>query len=167
MRPETDVLVRELLGKALWTCRRAADIATFQFGRRIQVKDYYGRESESGEYAMHIQCSWRIVRGGSVIVGSGDLYYPADTEDDSVPENFDWERDPNRRDNLLQSLFNDGSLTVSDVHVGTAGTCRFEFEEDTSLEIFPNDSLPHEHWRLFATQGVGREVVITGGQHGQ
>jgi hypothetical protein len=141
-------------------------MAAFQFGQRIQVKDYYDRPSEIGEYALHIQCAWRIVKLNTVIVGNRDLYYPAAAaDDDSVPEGFDWARDQNRRDRLLESLFSARSLTVRDVQVGAAGTCRIDFDDDTSLEIFPDDSLTHEHWRLFATQDVDKQLVVTGSRN--
>jgi hypothetical protein len=168
MRTEPSQLLRALVGKTMWTSRRAADMATFQFGRRIQVKDYYGRPSEIGEYAMHVQCAWRIVRDDNVIVGSRDLYYPAgDTQNDSIPESFDWDRDQNRRDNLLESLFSGRGFTVRSVHLAAAGMCRIEFDEDASLEIFPDDSLTHEHWRLFATQDADTQLVMTGTQQGR
>ena len=31
---------------------------------------------EVAEYALHIQCSWRIVKGNKILVGSGDFYSP-------------------------------------------------------------------------------------------
>jgi hypothetical protein len=137
----------------------------FHFGQRKQVHDYYGRPAQVGEYALHAQCAWRIVRGASVIVGSGDLYYPAShVESESIPEDFDWDRDRNRRDELLGALFDDGKreFTVRAVDLGTAGTCRIDFYEDMSLELFPEDSLTGEHWRLFGTEEGGAQIVSAG-----
>ena len=57
-------MVSELIGKAMWACGRAADMATFQFGGPRPVVDFYGRPREVGEYALHVQCPWRIVRDG-------------------------------------------------------------------------------------------------------
>jgi hypothetical protein len=160
-----DQVLRALLGKKMWIYRRAADMAGFHFGDRIPVKDYYERPSEVGEYAMHIQCAWRIVKDGRVLVASRDLYYPAgDLKDDSIPEGFDWDRDQNRRDTLLNSMFTGPGFTVRDVHLGLAGMCNIEFDEGLALEIFPDDSLTHEHWRLFATQDVDRQLIVAGGQ---
>jgi hypothetical protein len=158
-------VLTELIGKAMWTCRRAADMATFQFGQRKQVHDYYGRPTEVGEYALHVQCAWRIVRGDTVAVGSRDLYFPAGyAESESISEDFDWDRDPNRRDSLLQALFDGGQkeFQVRRVSAGSGGTCRIEFDEGICLELFPDDSFAHEHWRLFATDDGGPQVVTTG-----
>jgi hypothetical protein len=163
-RKARDVL-SELIGKRMWAHRRAADMATFQFGPRHQTRDYHGRPTEIGEYALHIQCPWRIVRGNEVVVGSRDIYYPAGHDGTtSVSENFNWERDLNRRDNLLDALFDAGSreFTVRDVDEHAGGACTIEFDEGISLELFPDDSLSHEHWRLFTTQETDLRTVIDG-----
>src|SRR4051812_2301729 len=140
----------ELVGKPMWTSRRAADMATFHFGQRKEVTDYYGRSTEVGEHVLHIQCAWHIVRRDRVVVGSRDLYYPASYIDgESIPEDFDWDRDPNRRDALLHALFEGGQrkFVVLGVDVGTDGKCRIDFAEGMCLEVFPDDSFAHEHWR--------------------
>jgi hypothetical protein len=165
MKGEMEKALTELIGKAMWTCRRAADMATFQFGQRKQVHDYYGRSSEVGEYALHVQCAWRILRGATVTIGSRDLYYPARyTDSESIPEDFDWDRDPNRRDSLFHALFEGDKreFVVRRVDLRAGGTCRIEFDEGICLELFPDDSFAHEHWRLFATDDGGRQIVITG-----
>jgi len=160
-----NALLMELVGRVLWTSRRSADMATFQFGKRIQIRTHDGRSREVGEYALHVQCDWRVVKGDSVLVGSRDLYYPAGYVDgDAIPDHFSWDRDPNRRDELLRALFEDGAkgFTVRKVYTGKAGACLIEFDDDISLEIFPNDSSEDEHWRLFATQDSTKEIVIGG-----
>jgi hypothetical protein len=153
----------DLIGKTMWTCRRAADMATFQFGRRIPVNDYFNRPTEIGEYALHVQCSWRIAQGDLVLVGSRDLLYPAHYSDnDQIPEHFDWDRQPNRRDRLLSELFQDGrrGLAVIGVDVGTGDAPRIRFGEGYSLQLFPDDSLGHEHWRLLAAQVDGAPAQL-------
>jgi hypothetical protein len=158
-------ILLELVGKPLWTCRRAADMATFQFGRRIQVRAHDGRSKEVGEYALHVQCDWRVVKRNAILVGSRDLYYPAGyVGGGDIPVQFNWDRDANRRDELLRALFADEtkSFTVRKVVVGNAGACLIELEDDISLEIFPDDSSEDEHWRVFATQDSTKEIVIGG-----
>lgn len=155
-----------LIGRTLWAGRRAADMATFQFGARKKVSDFFGRPSEVGEYALHVQCAWRITRDDQVVVGSRDLYYPADYHDvsEDLPSEFDWDRDPNRRDKLLGTLFGNGTreLVVQDVEVGAAGNLRIVLSDEYSLEVFPNDSLNHEHWRLFRPGVEEPHFVVIG-----
>src|ERR1700680_1322679 len=88
-----------LVGKALWKWDRASNMATFEFGRKSQVLGTPGNVKEVGEWALDVQCAWRITRQDEVVVGSRDVYYPAEyDESKSIPSEFEWERDPNRRD---------------------------------------------------------------------
>jgi len=96
----------KLEGKALWRALRTLDMAKFDFGDRRTRIDSDGLAGEVGEFARHIQCPWRITREGKVIVGSSDLYYPANHQyDEDVPDEFDWERTTTLRDQLLDVLF--------------------------------------------------------------
>jgi hypothetical protein len=141
-------------------------MATFQFGARLKTRDFHGRPSEVGEYALHVQCAWRIVRGDQVVVGSQDLYYPADYEDRSehIPEGFDWDRDPNRRDRLVQLLFEDGAreFVVDGIDVCAAGTLHIRLNDGFCLDVVPAVSLNEEHWRLFKHGADEPHFVIAG-----
>lgn len=154
-----------LVGKALWACRRAADMATFQFGSRTKTLDYYGRPTEVGEYALHVQCAWRITRREEIVVGNRDLYYPADVADDGleVPKSFNWDKDPNRRDRLILLFFDQGKeFTVQSVQTAVGGSFRLIFRGGEALDVFPNDSLRHEHWRLLRPTSADRQFVFSG-----
>lgn len=154
-----------LVGKLLWKCTRAADLASFQFGARTKVAGLRNVTKEVGEYALHVQCAWRIAREDQVIVGSRDLYYPADfLEEDEIPAEFDWDRDPNLRDKRLESLFDNGrEFTVLSVEAGAGGSLRIALSGDLFLDILPYDSLLREHWRLFDPRTDHSHFVVTGG----
>jgi len=166
MREEIERATAVLIGKPLWGCGRAANLATFAFGERIKTVDFFGKPTEVGEYALHVQCAWHIGRGEEVIVGSRDIYYPADyqSEDEEIPPDFDWDKHPNRRDRLLRSLFEDGarSFTVQRVEVRLAGSLRLSLSDGFYLDVFPDDSLGREHWRLFMPRTEERHFVVTG-----
>jgi hypothetical protein len=90
---------------------------------------------EVGKYALHVQCAWRIASQEQVIVGSSDLYYPADyREGEDVPATFDYERDSNRRDKRLALLFQNGAkeFTVRNVLVGAAGALHISLSDGLS-----------------------------------
>lgn len=163
--PQLKEAVLLLVGKSLWACGRAADMATFAFGQRRRAPDRHGGEREVGEYALHVQCAWRITRNDQVVVGSRDLYYPADYDDvnEGMPPEFDWERDPNRRDKLLVSLFKNGTrkFNVKEVAVGSAGSLHIELDDGYCLDVFPDDSLDHERWRLFRPGVDEPHLVVT------
>jgi hypothetical protein len=153
-----------LLGKTMWRCIRAGDLAMFAFGRRRNVKDFYSRDSQVGEHALHIQCAWHIAKGERIIVGRRDMYYPPDLSVEVVPPDFDWDKGPTRRDVLLKSLFDDGSreFRVEMINVTSGGGLHITMEDNLTLNILPDDSLSHEHWRLFTPDSQDAHFIFTG-----
>jgi hypothetical protein len=142
-----------LVGKKLWGCTRAADLVSFAFGERREVPDRRGGTKVVGEYALHVQSAWRITQADQVVLGGGDLYYPANYGHGStdIPDGFDWDRDPNRCDTLIRLLFQEGKreFLVQRVDVGAAASLQVWLSDGLCLEVFPDDSLSDERWRLF------------------
>ena len=154
-----------LIGKRLWRCTRAANMTMFDFGDRITVEAFKGHKKLMGEVVLHVQCAWRIVHKDEIIVGSRDLQYPADySETQEVPADFDWDRDPNRQDKLLAALLaNDATnLIVREIKGETAGRFEAILSEGFSLQVFPDDSLSLEHWRLFTPRSQRPHFVVSG-----
>lgn len=153
-----------VLGKTLWTCTRAAELAAFQFGEKREATDFYGRKINVGEYALHVLCAWSITRIDQVVVGNADLYYPPDLTGEEIPPGFEWDKGPNRRDELLRLLFEDGKrqFTVRRIDVGNAGSLLIAMDEGISLDVLPNSSLTGEHWRLFRPRSDERHFVFSG-----
>jgi len=140
-------------------------MAMFDFGARRKVIDSRGTEKDSGELALHVQCAWRITRGARILVGSRDIHYPSTySEGQEISNDFDWERDTTRLDALLQALFDAGTkeFVVQRVEVGDAGKFIAVLSGELSLEVFPDDSLPLEHWRLFIPQAHQPHFVVAG-----
>jgi hypothetical protein len=152
MKQEIERAAMRLKGKTLWRCVRAADMAMFDFGTSSTVVNSRGQAQLVGEFALHVQCAWRIAKEDHVIVGSQDLYFPADyTADQDIPEGFRWDKDPNRQDQLVSRLFENSSreFLVDEISVGIAGGLIVKLEEGLSLELFPATSIASEQWRLF------------------
>lgn len=158
-------ILEVIVGKKIWTCRRAADMAMFQCGNRNKISDYYGREVEIGEYALHVQCPWRILSSEGIVVGSRDLYLPSTYERGSdVPNGFNWDREPNRRDRILEELFDrvhDG-YEVQRVEHGLGDWCQIYLLSGLYLQIFPDDSLGEEQWRLFSSNDADGKSTFIG-----
>jgi hypothetical protein len=163
MKEQIQKALEVLNGKPLWSSGRAADLEWFQFGQRRTVTSR-GQTKEVGEYALHIQCAWRITHGDDVVVGSRDLYCPAE-ETVEFPENFKWEvLGSNRRDRKIAALFEDETrqFVVRLIEVGSAGRFSILLNNDYALEVFPDDSLSNEHWRIFGPYIEGPHFVVTG-----
>lgn len=154
-------------GKPLWDAGRAADLMWLAFGRRQIIKDFRGKPREVGEYALHVQCAWRFVQDEKIVVGNRDLYYPASYRDtrEEIPKEFNWDvQGANRCDEVLAELFAGGTnqFVVLRIEVGQAGTLALLLEGGLTLQIFPNDSLEGEHWRLFRPGSDEQHWVFTG-----
>ena len=162
--PTIERAIAPLQGKVLWTCTRAADLAAFQFGERRETTDLRGNKINVGEYALHVQCAWRIARADQVVVGNADMYYPPDLTAEEIPPGFEWDKGPNRQDKLLSLLFEDGKrqFRVRTVNVGSGGRLLITMDEGLSLDVVPNSSLSGEYWRLFKPRSDDPHFVFTG-----
>ncbi len=142
-----------LIGKPLWRCTRAADMACFQFGNRHSRKTSDGRDSEVGDYALHVQCSWRITRGDEILAARADLFQPESLVSPTTDSYFDWQKS-NLQDAKIRKLFMDDTrqFTVVATALRAAGELDILFDDELRLAVFPDSSVrteEMEHWRLF------------------
>jgi len=164
MREQVQKALDILIGKPLWSSGRAADLEWFAFGERRTVKGFRGVVKEVGEYALHVQCAWRIRHGDQMVVGSRDLYVPAEESEDE-PEDFNWDaQGANRRDKRIAELFQNETrqFLVKQVQVGEAGSFTISFDGEYALDVFPDDSLRDEHWRIFQPSSDVPHFVVSG-----
>ena len=164
---QVENVIAPLAGIPLWDAGRAADLLWLAFGQRQTIQDFRGKSREVGEYALHVQCAWRFVQGETVVAGNRDLYYPRGYKNpkDEIPKGFDWDvQGANRCDEMLAGLFADGAkqYVVQKAEVGQAGEFALLMEGGLTLQIFPNDSLEGEHWRLFRPGSDVPHWVYTG-----
>ena len=164
MRTQVQEALSVLIGQPLWSSGRAADLEWFQFGRRKTVQDSRGDRKEVGEYALHVQCAWRIRQGDHIVVASRDLYSPPEESDD-CPDNFNWDvQGANRRDKRIAELFlcETRQFLVRTLEVGAAGSFTITFDDEYALDVFPDDSLSGEYWRIFKPYADEPHFVVTG-----
>jgi len=164
MHERVQEALQVLIGKPLWSSGRAADLEWSQFGQRKTIQGVRGDTKEVGEYALHVQCAWRMRHSDQVVVASRDLYYPA-TETDGPVQDFDWDvQGANRRDRLIAELFQNETrqFSVQEVTVGNAGAFTILFRDAYALDVFPDDSLRDEHWRIFKPYAGESHFVLRG-----
>jgi len=152
-----------LVGLPLWALGRAADLAWFEFGDRRTVLGHLGKEKLVGDYALHIQCPWRMTRGDKIITGRGDIFCTPEESEDPTPADFDWQKG-NRFDRIVAVLFDHESrqFAVRGVQAGEVGSFVIELEDGYKLEVFPGDSESGEHWRFFKPYSDEPHLVFTG-----
>jgi hypothetical protein len=149
-----------LVGMPLWSLGRAADLAWFEFGSRRSVQGWKGKGKEVGDYALHIQCPWRIRIGNSIVVGRGDIFCTPEETSKPTPTDFDWQKG-NRFDRVVLELFENESRQFT-VQAGEAGSLSIGLEGGYKLEIFPHDSESDEHWRFFKPHAEEPHFVVSG-----
>jgi hypothetical protein len=118
------------------------------------------------EYALNIQCLWRITGPEGIIVASEDLYYAAGNDPFRNSNDFDWTpQGSNRLDERASSfkeIITNKPLTVLSVNADAVGGVSIHLSENYSVDIFPADSLGREFWRFFRRNDTNKHFVITG-----
>ncbi len=139
-----------LIGLPVVEAGRAVDLEWFSFGKLLEVIDTKGKKKLVSEYAIHIQCAWRITGPNGIIVASHDKYCPKDGWVGN-DEDFDWDKHgENRCDQRIDKFFKKNkTLVVKSVEADDYGSFRLIFKGGFSLEVFPDNSDAEEYWRLF------------------
>jgi hypothetical protein len=146
----------EIVGLPLTASRRAADMRTFQFGQLRAVD-----RSSVGDFALHLQCPWRIEGPDGLVTGRLDLWEPVE---DNAPydENWNYEKSPNLQDALVKQWLAQNELVVASVDADEFGGAAISFSQGFVLRLFPAGTRG-EDWRWFQPNRGARHLVISGG----
>lgn len=165
MKRQVEAALNVLIGKILWGAGRAADIEWFQFGKKQTIVTEKGIHKDVGEYAVHVQCAWRISSSSGIFVASQDMYISA-TNSVQQPEDFDWDQPGNNRCDVRISMLLNGRestpLLVNNVSADSSGGFCLSLSDYYSLEVFPDSSIDYECWRLFQPYKDGEHFIVTG-----
>jgi hypothetical protein len=157
-RQQMIVALSQLIGLPLAAARRAADMRTFQFGTLRPVD-----RGSVGDFALHVQCPWRIEGPEGIVTGRLDLWEPLE---DKAPfdENWDYDKSPNLQDACLQRWLahNEASLIVKAVDADDFGGAAVSLGQGFVLRLFPAGTRG-ENWRLFQPKTGAPHLVVSGG----
>jgi hypothetical protein len=150
-----------LVGIPMRSIGRAANLLWLHFGRMRDVPAQDGAMKSVGEWAVHIQCPWRICRSGQIVVAYHDYYY----KPDGNPLNDDWDsHGKSRFDFVARGLiteFETTPPTVASVTPDDVGGFSLRFSGEYRLDVFPDDSQgSSEHWRIFQPVQGSRHLVF-------
>ena len=155
-----------LVGQPLLWFGRAADMAMIHFGvERTYVRN--GKPRTVGDWALHIQCPWRIIRDGEILVGYSDMRVPPVGID---PEVFDPDESRTRRDDLTDAFEVHGRQAhlVTMISATTTADLRLELADGCRLEVLPDfassEADAYEYWRLFQHGPDMPHFVVSAGQ---
>jgi hypothetical protein len=169
----TEVLnhLKPLIGLPLSIARRAGNMSNFQFGQVCEVD-----RGTVGEYALQVDCPWRLEGPHGIVTGWLDLWEPAEETGDD----FDWETwAEEKKDNLQEKRLGEllggydekthsvenvtESLVVEDVQTDAYGGAVLKLSGSYRLVLFPAGSRS-EDWRIFRPQSDGPHFVVAGGK---
>jgi hypothetical protein len=152
-----------LVGLPLWKSTRVTDLQAFHFGDKRTQTNRAGQESEVGDFALHVQCAWRIRGSAGIVVASGDRYHQPDFA--PVDEQWDWSAPgTNRCDERIRAWLQQ-SYEVKSITADPMGGVALVLADSFVLEIFPDDSLDgeySEHWRILRPGDLGSHFVVSG-----
>jgi len=143
----------------------------FHFGR-VTLEESGDRSS--GEFALHIQCPWRVEGPVGIVTGRTDLWEPAESSEYIDWDSWDYESNPNLQDRRIgellggydpktRSFVNDTEyLVVEQVEADDFGGAPVSLSGGYRLVIFPSGSAG-EDWRLLQPLSKQRHFVVSGG----
>ena len=160
---QLDARLAVLRGLPLWDCGRAASLLWLQFGNRVLSRSPLGVERETGEYALHVQCSWRFRGPEGIIVAVQDMYCPKEGSD-SDREDFLWDQpDATLCDERMKQFVGEHCpAVVESVTADEVGGFQLFLSNGIVFEVFPDCSLPDEHWRLLRPASDESHLVFSG-----
>jgi len=142
-----------LQGLPLWAAGRAGTMLWLQLGARVPAPTKRDPKRIAGEFALHLQCPWRITGSDGVVTGSGDMFT---CDDPDSAASFDPGRPGNAvADDRLRDWIasHAGSpLVVVAADTDEFGGLHLRLSDGFGIEAFPDSTGrtedPDEHWRL-------------------
>lgn len=139
----------DLVGLQLTGTTRAANMECLKFGTNYR-KNKLGKTNQIGEFALHLQCPWRFTDENHIIIGSEDLYQPAEESAKNEEDYDSFQINSTLRDVALNNLIHDNKLIVNAAICDQFGGLEICFNNGIKLSVFPNvvGTSVLEYWRL-------------------
>lgn len=156
--------LNKLIGLPLKHAGRAANLVWFGFGEFVEITTMIGLKREVPEYALHVECSFRITQCNKIVVASGDIYTPS-SQWEGEDEDFDWDvQGINRFDERIKIFnnINQSKLIVENIQGDIIGGAKIFLTNPYLLEMFPDDSNLSEKWRFFNVRSQEPHFVVRG-----
>ena len=151
-------IISELENEVFCNIGRTADMLWIHFGEMLKTKNYKGIEIEKGSYGLHVQCPWRFLHHGKLILGNMDINIPIEGVFESEFDCFE----------IGKSVFDENVLKIRQrllplkvlaVSVDGIGNLKIKFENELVLEVIPNSGVKMEFWR-FINNKTREHMVI-------
>ena len=152
-------MLKILEAEKMFDIGRAINLLWISFGDLVVIKNRKGIESERGHFAIHIQCPWRIIYQGELLLGDMDIYTP---QADVNESDFDWSE-------IGYSIFDEKLIKIKaellpikviSTYLDNTGYIKILFEKDVVFEAMPNGSSKTEFWRFIDFMSNNQIVIF-------
>ena len=156
------------------TRQTGGSIRVIHFGKIVHVPGRFRRLGSVGEYAIHVQCAWRIEGPHGLVTGDGDRWHPR-SGDEARPDFKweDWNADTNGclQDERLALLFpksdfdsgglmsEPDSLIVQEFDADQFGGLTIHLSGGYRVVLFPSET-EAEHWRFLVPNSDVPHFVV-------
>lgn len=146
MKERIEEKLKVLIGLKLSGTSRTANMECMKFGS-YKAMTKTGKV-DIGEFGLHVQCEWRMIKASKMLVASNDLYEPMRGQ--KFSEDFNYE-EGNLRDTDFRALIAENDLVVESIEVDEIGGLIVHLSDNFQLQLIPlNTSRTeyNEYWRL-------------------
>jgi hypothetical protein len=166
MKNRVEEILQQLVALPLWSIGRASSLVWFAFGEERKEILLRNRETKIvSEYALHVQCPWRMRYQNKLILASDDRFYPAGDNPQRDISDFDWDQQgANQLDERISRFLDEqgtSPLVVDSVSAEEYGDITISLNNRVFLEIFINNSITDEHWRFFKPYSKEKHFVFS------
>ena len=156
--------VEILQGTKLNAIGRAAAMCWISFGDLIEIESHNGLRTV-GQFALDLDCPWRIRCNSKILLASTDMFEPASTHQQD--ETFEWDiQGHNLFDERIAMLCSkELIITVQSVELSPTNDLKIIFSNNYILEVFVCGSTDVEQWRLFEYENPEDDFVVKTAQN--
>lgn len=139
---------------------RASNMVWLHFGKTYETTNKLNMKVQKSEYALHVQCPWRIINNnsGEIFVGSNDIYEQSGIANKN--KNADWETQGNSLfdEKVSELCVTESDFRVSKVRISRTRDLTITFSNNYQFQCFANSSSDVEYWR-FISRNQSRNFV--------
>ena len=159
-----DFQFQKIIGLAFRRIRRMAATGSIGIGDMKSKIDKKGESVSVPQYALHIQCAYRIVDRNKVVVSNLDMFgVNSSTE---WTENFDWDVDGvnlyDEKTSAINKDISEAEVLIENVKASPYGDVDIFLSNGWIIQIFVNYSSQYEAWGLFEVDSDTPHFVVTG-----
>ncbi len=156
--------MKRIIGAKFHSIHRCLDMLCFNLGN--ELKD--GDGGAYSEYALHIQTSWRFVRGDEILLASRDIYLPQNEALDNGDYDFD-EQSTQKEITATSSIFDVAihdfakhfrGATVKGFTINPLGDLHIDFTNGVYFETFTPSMRKCEEWRFIPHGEEEQQFVV-------